>query len=45
MTVPALAVFEWSESGWAGITAFQLESGDINDMRLGIRLYRREDEE
>ena len=45
MTVPALAVFEWSESGWAGITAFQLASGDINDMRLGIRLYRREDEE
>ncbi|MHA7915506.1 PBECR2 nuclease fold domain-containing protein [Alloalcanivorax xenomutans] len=41
--VPALAVFEWSESGWSGITTFALESGSLDDLRVGVRLYRREE--
>lgn len=40
---PALLVFENGPDGWAGVTAFQgrLDS-DVNDWRVGVRLYRRE---
>ena len=41
--VPALAVFEYGDGGWSGITAFANEFGDINDLRIGVRLYRREE--
>lgn len=40
--VPALAVFEWSTDGWSGITTFNPET-DLNDLRIGVRVYRRED--
>lgn len=40
--VPALAVFEWSAEGWSGITTFNPET-DLNDLRIGVRVYRRED--
>lgn len=42
---PMLAVFEWSESGWSGITVFPPDTHQLDDMRIGVRLYRREDEE
>lgn len=41
---PALAVFEWSESGWSGITTFVADAGGLEDLRVGVRLYRREEE-
>jgi hypothetical protein len=43
--VPALAVYEWSPDGWTGITAFQPDAHQIEDMRVGVRLYFREEEE
>lgn len=39
--VPALTVFEYGADGWTGITAFTSDDTDINDMRIGVRLYRR----
>lgn len=42
--VPALAVFEWSADGWSGITIHK-DDRDINDSRVGVRLYRRNEEE
>ncbi|MEX2475057.1 PBECR2 nuclease fold domain-containing protein [Marinobacter sp.] len=43
---PASVVFEHSASGWSGMATFGPDAQDINDMRIGIRLYRRaEDEE
>lgn len=41
--VPTLAVFEYGDDGWSGVTAFVNEFGDINDLRIGVRLYRREE--
>lgn len=38
--VPALAVFEWGKDGWSGITTFNPDT-DINDLRVGVRIYRR----
>jgi hypothetical protein len=42
--VPALAVFEWSNDGWSGITIHK-DDRDINDSRIGTRLYSRKDKE
>lgn len=39
--VPALAVFEYGADGWSGVTTFANEFGDINDLRVGVRLYKR----
>lgn len=39
--VPTLAVFEHGNDGWSGVTTFVNEFGDINDLRVGVRLYRR----
>lgn len=39
--VPALAVFELGPDGWSGITVFQPDTHDIDDLRIGVRLYRR----
>ncbi len=41
--VPALAVFEWASDGWSGITTFSPLDYSIDDMRVGARLYRREE--
>lgn len=41
--VPALAVFEYGSDGWTGVTTFTSEYADINDMRVGVRLYRRQE--
>lgn len=41
--VPTLAVFEYGDDGWSGVTTFVNEFGDINDLRIGVRLYRREE--
>lgn len=38
---PALAVWEHSNSGWSGMTVFPSEQ-DVNDMRVGVRVYRRQ---
>ncbi|PHR68494.1 PBECR2 nuclease fold domain-containing protein [Alcanivorax sp.] len=43
--VPALAVYELSHDGWSGITVFQPDAHQIEDMRVGARLYFREEEE
>ncbi|MBZ9610798.1 PBECR2 nuclease fold domain-containing protein [Rheinheimera maricola] len=40
-SLPALAVFEWGKDGWSGITTFNPDT-DINDLRVGVRVYRRE---
>lgn len=40
-TVPALAVFELGVDGWSGITVFNPEEYQVNDLRFGVRLYRR----
>lgn len=39
----ALAVFELGPDGWTGVTTFSPRDMDINDLRVGVRLYRRED--
>jgi len=39
--LPALAVFELGTDGWSGITVFQPDAHDIEDMRVGVRLYKR----
>lgn len=39
--VPALAVFEWSADGWSGITTFSPVDYDVEQLRAGVRLYRR----
>ncbi len=41
-STPMLAVFELGVDGWSGVTTFRPEQ-DINDMRVGVRLYRREE--
>ena len=41
--VPTLAVFEMGDDGWSGVTAFVNEFGDLDDLRIGVRLYRREE--
>lgn len=42
---PGIAVFEWGQAGWAGITTFQADDAqaieDIEAFRRGVRLYRR----
>ncbi|WP_339615237.1 PBECR2 nuclease fold domain-containing protein [uncultured Gilvimarinus sp.] len=38
--VPVLAVYELGPDGWTGVTVFKSEA-DINDMRVGVRLYQR----
>jgi len=39
---PALAVFEIGDDGWDGVTGFVADSEDyLDDLRLGVRLYRR----
>lgn len=40
--VPALAVFELGADGWSGITVFNPQDYEINDLRFGVRIYRRE---
>lgn len=40
-TGPALAVFELGVDGWSGITVFNPEDYQVNDLRFGVRLYRR----
>ncbi len=40
-SVPALAVFELGPDGWNGITVFNPQDYEINDLRFGVRLYRR----
>ncbi len=42
--VPALAVFEVGDDGWAGITTFSPDAHNpdyLEQLRLGVRLYRR----
>lgn len=41
--VPAVAVFEYGDDGWSGVTTFSNEYSDLNDLRVGVRLYRREE--
>lgn len=41
-SVPALAVWEHGKDGWTGITTFSPDT-DINDLRIGVRVYRREE--
>lgn len=41
--VPALAVFEWGTDGWSGITVFSPDQHDPDDLRIGVRVYRREE--
>ena len=44
--VPALAVFEVGDDGWAGITTFAPDANDpayLEQLRLGVRLYRRDE--
>lgn len=46
--VPALSVFEVGEDGWDGVTTFSPESSDpdyLEQLRLGVRLYRRSTDE
>jgi hypothetical protein len=39
---PALAVFEVGDDGWDGVTGFVADSEEyLDDLRLGVRLYRR----
>ncbi len=38
---PMLAVFERGQDGWQGITTFQSTTQDVDDWRVGVRLYRR----
>ena len=40
-SVPALAVFELGGNGWSGITVFNPQDYEINDLRFGVRLFRR----
>lgn len=42
---PALVVFETGADGWAGVTAFQGAQQSAEDWRVGVRLYRRDDED
>lgn len=45
--VAALAVFEVGSDGWAGITKFTPDAGNpeyLEQLRLGVRLYRRADD-
>jgi hypothetical protein len=39
---PLLAVFERGDNGWTGTTTFQMIT-DEQDVRVGVRLYRREE--
>lgn len=39
-TVPALSVFEWGADGWSAINT--TADTDIDDYRVGVRVYRRE---
>jgi hypothetical protein len=39
--VPALAVFQLGDDGWTGITVFDPRDNEIDDLRIGERLYRR----
>ncbi len=40
---PGLVVFELGADGWTGVTAFPPESGAyVDDLRVGVRLYRRQ---
>lgn len=42
--VPALALFEVGDDGWAGISSFAPEANNpeyLKQLRLGVRLYRR----
>ena len=41
--VPTMAVFEWGADGWSGITTFAPEVSVLDDARIGVRLYRREE--
>lgn len=42
--VPALAVFEIGQDGWAGVTTFQAGSQEyLDSLRVGVRLYQREE--
>lgn len=46
--LPMIGVFEWGRDGWMGVTTFQAEAGrasEIADMRQGVRLYRRGEDE
>lgn len=39
--VPALAVFELGDDGWAGVTLFQGASGSAEEWRVGVQVYAR----
>lgn len=42
---PALAAFEWTASGWRGVTAFPADDEDyVERQRGGVLLYRRPEE-
>ena len=46
--IPALAVFEVGSDGWAGVSSFVPEADQMDylaQLRLGVRLYRRSDQE
>jgi hypothetical protein len=42
---PLLVVFERGADGWAGVTAFQGVAGSEEGWRVGVRLYRRGDDQ
>ncbi|WP_041523604.1 PBECR2 nuclease fold domain-containing protein [Gilvimarinus agarilyticus] len=41
--VPVLAVFERGPDGWSGVTVFDPEVSEVEGLRVGIRLYQREE--
>lgn len=43
--LPALAVFELGTDGWSGVTVFPPDTQNMDDLRVGVRLYSRTDDE
>lgn len=44
--MPALVVFETGTDGWDGTVAFQVATPEyLDSVRMGVRLYRRDDEQ
>lgn len=40
---PGASVFEWGRDGWTALTSRQSSATDIEQLRRGVRLYRREE--
>lgn len=41
--LPMLAAFEYGDDAWSGVTTFADTKMNIDDLRIGVRLYRREE--